>query len=467
MMVPKLKTDRTKKSYRSHQSHRSHWATIFALFLTAPAAADVGNLIGTQSCATATCHGATGADAPMWSRSFEIHLGEDPHARAGIVLTGDVSRRIVVRLDRDAANDPVVFDNVLRTRCLSCHATVGAADCQPAGRIEPAVLGGGVSCESCHGPAGRWGQSHYEVGWKTADQTAAGFRDNDTVLQRADNCVRCHIGSRRADGLVRDVNHDLIAAGHPPLRFDLLRYTENQSRHWDIDSWAAGETSPRTRTRLVGSAVALAAAAELSAQRLIDHQNGESDVPHPELADYDCFGCHRTITPSTYRTPAGGLGEISGGLPVWNAWYSVVEFSPRGRQASLQQYNPMGVTTDELLSIQKRTAQYFRQKAESLAGSPVDVAEVLNQIRDRIRPPQRLEWNMAAGSALTLRAVAMDRWEAPPEQAATLLDAVDRSLRFAAESDSSDRRLSPGRFDPDLYRRPAAGLINLLMSKSR
>ena len=416
------------------------------------------NLIGTASCATATCHGAAGTEAPMWSRSFEIHLASDPHARAGIVLTSETSRRIVERLSHESMSDPVAFDNVLRTRCISCHATVEPSQCEPIGSIDTTVLAAGVSCESCHGPASDWGQSHFMTGW---DPTSTGFRDNDTLLQRADNCVRCHIGSRRSDGLVRDVNHDLIAAGHPPLRFDLLRYTSNQSRHWNVERWADQEDWPQTRLRLVGSAVSLATAADLSAERLSDHQSGMANVPQPELADYDCFGCHRTITPSTYQPASGGASR---GLPVWNAWHSVGEFSRRDRLASVRVFNPLKVPAEKLLKNQKVIASYFRKKSVSLASDPLDPTAVVAEIDRRMDLEPDLDWNMAANAALTLRSVAMDRWTEPSNEIFEAIDSVDKALRFDSRFPNNGA-LSPGRFDSKTYRRTAEKLIQLLSGK--
>jgi hypothetical protein len=110
-------------------------------------------LIGNQSCATSTCHGGKVDSGPAWHHSFSTWMVHDPHAGAGLLLRDSDSRQIVMRLDPRAADSGDAYDNVLRTRCISCHVTVPASETLPAGPLQDSVLASGVSCESCHGPA--------------------------------------------------------------------------------------------------------------------------------------------------------------------------------------------------------------------------------------------------------------------------------------------------------------------------
>ena len=60
-----------------------------------------------------------------------------------------------------------------------------------------------------------------------------GFMDTKNLVSRIEQCAGCHIGQDARGGLpLRDVNHDLIAAGHPRLNFEFAAYHENQPKHW-------------------------------------------------------------------------------------------------------------------------------------------------------------------------------------------------------------------------------------------
>src|SRR5437870_3137050 len=50
---------------------------------------------------------------------------------------------------------------------------------------------------------------------------------------RAETCAGCHVGAPAGLGApLRDMNHDLIAAGHPRLNFDYATYLRALPPHW-------------------------------------------------------------------------------------------------------------------------------------------------------------------------------------------------------------------------------------------
>ena len=71
--------------------------------------------------------------------------------------------------------------------------------------------------------------------------------DTKNVLVRAALCASCHVGSAE-----NDVTHDMLAAGHPPLRFEMASHQALiERKHWDdaaataqpeyeVQLWAAG-----------------------------------------------------------------------------------------------------------------------------------------------------------------------------------------------------------------------------------
>src|SRR5262249_44695634 len=131
----------------------------------------------------------------------------DAHARAYIVLFNERSQRIAKNLQ---LSKPAHESN----DCLVCHAAAPPAS----SREERFQVSDGVSCEMCHGPAEKWLGKHYLPDWRAkSDEEKAtfGFVPTKNLLSRARACVTCHVGKRDAD-----VNHDLIAAGHPRLVFE-------------------------------------------------------------------------------------------------------------------------------------------------------------------------------------------------------------------------------------------------------
>lgn len=166
------------------------------------------SFLGSLSCSSSSCHGsaATNKDQYLvWSR-------QDFHSRAFATLTTARSKRLaeVLRL-ADAAQSE---------RCTTCHApfqgVVGQQPKSVAKTIE------GISCESCHGPAGDWIRTHTRTDLTHEQKVAAGLRDLKNVYVRANSCVACH----------QNLDPEFRQAGHPELIFELDGQCVTQPRHW-------------------------------------------------------------------------------------------------------------------------------------------------------------------------------------------------------------------------------------------
>lgn len=255
-------------------------------------------LVGSISCATSLCHG--GAELGKPGSEFTTWIGSDPHARAYETLHNAQSKHIASQLSlkNPAHEEPL---------CLKCHVDPGYADARPNFNREH-----GVSCESCHGAAGDWLAPHYRADWKTRDKQALGMADTKSLHGRAGMCVRCHVGTTDAE-----VNHDLIAAGHPVLRFEFATYFANLPPHWDVarDRKANGGGDFEMQTWTVGQLVSSACAFELLAHRA---ENGKT---WPEFAELDCFACHHDLKAKTWRQQKEHVGKRRPGTPTWNAWH--------------------------------------------------------------------------------------------------------------------------------------------------
>jgi hypothetical protein len=252
--------------------------------------------LGVSSCTAAACHG--NPEAKNGKRGeHTTWIEHDAHARAYNVLFNKLSAQIArnLRLEKPAHESDT---------CLVCHASAPP----PAQRGERFQLSDGVSCESCHGPAEKWLGEHYSPAWKTrsdAQKKALGFQPTKNLLVRARACVVCHVGQGDAD-----VNHDLLAAGHPPLQFEFSSYQAGMPHHWDVRDDKARYPDLDARSWLLGQNVTTAAALELMADRAGKEKLGA----WPELAEFDCRACHHDLT--------GRLPNESTPRLRWNEWHA-------------------------------------------------------------------------------------------------------------------------------------------------
>jgi hypothetical protein len=434
-------------------------------------AVERGEYMGATSCAASTCHGGVIDRGPRWHQSFSIWLASDPHAGAGFLLRNDDSRRIVERLEPAAAKSPQAFDRVLRSRCISCHVTVTSDECTQRGLLDDRLLSRGVSCESCHGPARPWLREHVRADW-VQSESAAAMTDTESIIGRAETCVPCHVGSRSSDGLIRDVNHDLIAAGHPALRFDLLIYSENLPQHWDGDRDVRFSESA-VRIRNVGRAINMSAAAMLSSERAGDHLQ-DSSVPWAELADYDCFGCHQSLSMKEFRLPAAQKQQVrsplrvSDGLPIWNPWHSIGQLDISKQQLKL--LAPNRADAQAVAAQAPGLARLFREKATEHVEEPVDAGAHLRRQRDVFMAAPPRDWHSAAVLYLEIEAALRDLSRDADEQISSSarqrrqsIGGLEQLLRFdqSRPGGRPARYDSPIGFNPEKFQRTAIELLDL------
>jgi hypothetical protein len=260
------------------------------LLLAAPLAAQEGKFVGVASCANSGCHGST---LPLQAsrvlqNEYYTWLNSDRHARAYNVLFNQLSARIVrnMRLKKKAYQEPL---------CLNCHSTY----------VPPSIIAGridaedGVQCEVCHGPAGGWRGEHTEAGWTHEQSVARGMIDLRDLRVRAHNCDHCHLG-----GAEKEVDHELIASGHPLLAFELDNYSETMPAHW-----AARKETHGVPAWAVGQAMAF----RDSLGNLARHAKGDK---WPEFSDMSCANCHHSLETSQWRQERGWTGRA--GLPAWS-----------------------------------------------------------------------------------------------------------------------------------------------------
>jgi len=453
-------------------------------------AGEAQTLVGIASCAASSCHGnQESVGAPPWTYSVSTFLRNDPHAGAGTLLRGPRSVAIVRALAPDAgelAPSAAEFDRILRRRCISCHVTSTAHDCQSDQPLDSLQLTTGVSCESCHGAAHDWVGPHVWQSWessrdfvgsaepKLAGYTDArtGYRDTESIIGRAVTCVRCHVGSRSSDNIIRDVNHDLIAAGHPALRFDLLIYSENLPQHWATQSSPIdGAAASAIRVRDVGRAVRLAAAATLASERAAAARD-DSSIPWPELSDYDCFGCHRPITA---RSPRMSAFKISFGLPIWNAWHLTSDYlsgpdAIADSRGLLRKLSPHQSDQEKIVTGSRRLATQAFQRARQMVSLDPQPRWRLDRIAERIESDQTFGWQHGAHLYLELDAIIRELTNQTSKdqmvQLRNLASRLEQELRFDRRDaiDRSNRVHSPDQFDAKNFRSIVRRMVKSLQA---
>jgi cytochrome c551/c552 len=262
------------------------------------------------SCAAAACHGGgqvgkLGSEHSTWAPELGAKGAGDPHNKAYRVLYNEVSVRMGELLG--------IKEPHKEARCLACHAVDSGGD--PDTRDQ--ILAEGVGCSGCHGPAEKWVGVHYLPEWKELPNEKKwkeyGFVPTKNLVARTLTCAKCHVGDDE-----RDMNHDLIAAGHPRLAFEAARfhYQPDYRKHWT-------ERMPQpefeVREWLVGQVASLRAAAELLRSRA--EKAEKADGVWPEFSEYSCYACHQKVGEEALRGVAG-TNPRHAGVPGWQVWYN-------------------------------------------------------------------------------------------------------------------------------------------------
>lgn len=390
---------------------------LFALFtalLIAPAAqASHSKYIGSQSCNSTSCHGrgeprefAAGlAGASL--REFQLYVRHDPHATAAQTLVSPEFQAILGRLSDKGTG---LTRAVVYQQCAQCHDPEGMAFANvenadfAAPEIGHNVAGRGISCESCHGGAKGWLTTHFQRDVSRSSLVKAGMRDTKELAVRAALCASCHVG-----GAGQDVNHDLLAAGHPPLRFELAAYhrkltghdQEGKQSHWsdareriatsefELRLWEAG--------RIASAKAALGLLADRS-RRAAQSEKGVSPASWPEFAEYDCFDCHQKLRLSDAKKP-----KLRRDFPDWREWNLEVHQISKEASAldSLRKEIQKGIagqpTVVEKLSNQASSLFVMTSDTNASAG---EMLRILQQPAEKPR-----SWEAFCQRYLALRAI--------------------------------------------------------------
>ncbi|HEV3079220.1 MAG TPA: multiheme c-type cytochrome [Gemmataceae bacterium] len=262
--------------------------------------AAISPLVGVAACSGPACHGHEQDRPGARIRGNEYALWNlwDPHAQAYRSLEGPLSRDIMRHLARGGK----VAEATREPRCLVCHTD----SLLVAGPVQGALPGHGVGCESCHGPAERWLDAHTEKfpsalkKWEKLEPLGMKNLGRPRIL--AEVCAGCHVGAPEQDGRpAQEVTHDLLAAGHPRLNFELTVYLAHLPPHWHVARTNEEHGSDfEARAWAMGQVITARASLKLNA-----YQKRRSSQ-WPEFAALDCEACHTPI-PAAPHTSRPGL----------------------------------------------------------------------------------------------------------------------------------------------------------------
>jgi hypothetical protein len=382
-----------------------------------------GRVIGIPSCSARACHGG---DNPLPGKTIGRHEYSawnyaDPHTRSYAVLFNDQSKQIATRmhLAKPAYQEP---------RCLACHAEASAA--------EGAGLPSSVGCESCHGAAWLWLEPHTAgEGWRAKfPEAAKTLLDVNNVTAVARSCVGCHIGAPAGNGIgVRDMDHDMIAAGHPRLNFEFAGYFAQLPPHWN-EKARPRDAAFYAKAWAIGQAVSAEAALNL-----LEHR--AQQPAWPELAEFACYACHHHLGNDTNWRQ--NEFKSNGSLPFGSWYFATLESlapdskDPIRRFADVMKQRPAGPQVIESLKTLKPVIADIIQQAEK----PPDAAALRARVEQNLKEPARRDWDGAAQLYLALAALSPD---ADRQKLVPLLELLRQPAQFrkSKEFDAKFRALT-------------------------
>jgi hypothetical protein len=368
--------------------------------------ADAGKYTGPGSCSSTSCHGSVKprAENRIFQNEYSIWAVKDKHAKAYDALTGPIGERMGRILNLGKSEQAA--------KCLACHAL----DVPAEARAKTFDLSEGVSCESCHGPASAWLGPHTTRTWTHEQSVAAGMYDTRNLARRTEKCLTCHLGTQE-----KFVDHEMIAAGHPDLYFELDSFSAVMPRHWktpretapgvpaENDAWSG------VREWGTGQAVQLRASMERVTWRA-------KSKNWPEYSELQCFACHHSLTApeQSWRQERGYPGRRPGD-PPWNASrYTVF------RELAHQVDNDAATRLDDQVAQLAKSLSQLNPDRDSVVAASASAATLSNQIAARIE-------TQPYDAAMTLRLLQhisndadaiSNEGERAAEQAAMALDSL-------------------------------------------
>lgn len=329
--------------------------------------------LGVASCASSVCHGKAEASSTrrVWLTEFRIWQVRDPHATAYDTLLSQESAVIAQKLGLEDAFTAEV--------CLDCHSDNVAVE----RRGQRFQLADGVGCEACHGGSEDWISSHTRDGTPYTENLNKGMYPAAAPEAKAALCLSCHLGNSS-----KFASHDIMGAGHPQLLFELSSFSANQPMHYAIDADYIERKGDYTATDDWLHGMGEAAIATLD---LLRDAPFDADSIFPELALYQCDGCHkktdqssRGVSDRQSMLPSGSVRlndtvirlflDVAATLDVDGASFALKRLDELVLAA--------GMKRQDLASTQRALAETLADVRQALVGRTLSRADLL-RVRER------------------------------------------------------------------------------------
>ena len=214
----------------------------------------------------------------------------------------------------------------------------------------------------------RWLESHAGESATHKDNLSRGMYPTETPLDRAELCLSCHLGTKD-----RYATHEIMAAGHPRLQFELEGFTATQPAHFTVDAdyeerkgkiegtnlWVTGQIE-NARTQL----------------RLLQTSMYATNSMFPELAFYDCDACHHPMDNVRWNQERASMGIKPGALRLQMHSLLMV-------QAIVSSFDPAGAA--ELARLTNGLVRAGMQDRATVGAAAKNVLAWLNQRTDLSR----------------------------------------------------------------------------------
>jgi len=272
------------------------------------------------------------------------------------------------RSDNEVARNLAITDPVAEgQRCRDCHGHgFQSAGGDKVARIEP------VSCESCHGQASSWLETHYlkfdpakneNLSTFLAERrdmsVKAGMRPSWSLSGSYRACFGCHVGT----------DEDIVnRGGHLVMkRFELLAYSIGTIRHWHGHDLQPPSVSRQAAVHLTGQVLQLEATVSALARST---QPGRFRTDHLALAQKV-----RRRLDEIWVICEGGCAELEPILNITAAIWSSQRAS-EGRLLTAQQVDEdgSGAWTRRFAAMQTDLAQPIAALLAKLDGVPINPA---------------------------------------------------------------------------------------------
>lgn len=366
---------------------------------------------GPGSCSSPSCHGGVQSrdQTSVLQNEYSTWVVRDKHAHAFVNLTNPVGTRIAKIMGLGSPDTA--------PRCLACHAL----DVPAEQRARTFDLTDGVGCENCHGPASAWLGPHTTRGWNYDKSLELGMHNTRDLVKRAETCLGCHLGTPE-----KSVDHELIAAGHPDLYFELDSFLSVMPPHWnevDKDAWFA------VRAMAVGQAVQL----REQLKRIAREAQGGI---WPEYAELDCFACHHSLAAAkdSWRQERGYPGRRPGNPPYNLSRYVVLRHVMQEADPGAAQ--ELKTEADKVYTL-VTALNADRPQIAAQATATATTADRLAQRFNTMKFDQAMTLRLLQSIAADSEAIG-EQGERPAEQATMALDslfvAYSKNTKLAADA---------------------------------